>query len=378
MMLTQDFMKLQLMIIMFNYKNGGAKSWPKWPKSWPRSFRWEQCVAISTVAGRKYTLPVTQESRVKLLAREDDVIIDNLKQLLCRTLTSLKIWCKYSNWSSPIYLLGAYKVLTTDVILEELSDETEVYVARLHLQTTEPQNAIPDVVIWMISGNKRIASCRIPASSLMFSETSRCRGKMCGKFQTIFLTPPGVEKLEDLEDQKGGAQVRLLLWLGLEQFQSEWAKEAMGENVAVYAETYENQACFVKWGTTGLTRPDWSDAKGKVKQPKEAFAVPDGWKWDGDWFINPELSIAFEADEGLNEWQEDIYENQIRAPFSSWPNDPTQSYWSDVRGDKLIAQENEKEAKELTRDDIQPPEGWRWAGDWQVDKNRACNEERAH
>eukprot|EP00731_Ephydatia_muelleri_P020360 Em0013g87a len=277
-----------------------------------------------------------------------------------------------------IYLLGAYKVLTTDVILEELSDETEVYVARLHLQTTEPQNAIPDVVIWMISGNKRIGSCRIPASSLMFSETSRCRGKMCGKFQTIFLTPPGVEKLEDLEDQKGGAQVRLLLWLGLEQFQSEWAKEAMGENVAVYAETYENQACFVKWGTTGLTRPDWSDAKGKVKQPKEAFAVPDGWKWDGDWFINPELSIAFEADEGLNEWQEDIYENQIRAPFSSWPNDPTKSYWSDVRGDKLIAQENEKEAKELTRDDIQPPEGWRWAGDWQVDKNRACNEERAH
>eukprot|EP00731_Ephydatia_muelleri_P020348 Em0013g75a len=179
--------------------------------------------------------------------------------------------------------------MTTDVILEELSDETEVYVARLRLQTTEPQNAIPDVVIWMISGNKRIASCRIPASSLMFSETSRCRGKMCGKFQTIFLTPPGVEKLEDLEDQKGGAQVHLLLWLGLEQFQSEWAKEAMGGNVAVYAETYENQSCFVKWGTMHLTRPDWSDAKGKVKQPKEAFVVPDGWKWDGDWFINPEL-----------------------------------------------------------------------------------------
>lgn len=53
---------------------------------------------------------------------------------------------------------------------------------------------------------------------------------------------------------------------------------------------YENQAClFGKWGTTGLTRPDWSDAKGKIKQSKEAFVVPDGWKWDGDWFVNPEL-----------------------------------------------------------------------------------------
>ena len=127
------------------------------------------------------------------------------------------------------------------------------------LLTPQPQNAIPDVVIWMISGNKRIGSCRIPASSLMFSETSRCRGKMCGKFQTIFLTvsnikeytgvlmnahlqPPGVEKLENLEDQKGGAQVRLLLWLGLEQFQSEWAKEAIGGNVAVYAETVRGVA----------------------------------------------------------------------------------------------------------------------------------------
>ena len=51
------------------------------------------------------------------------------------------------------------------------------------------------------------------------------------------LQPPGVEKLGDLEDQKGGAQVRLLLWLGLEQFQSDWAKEAVGGNIAVYAET---------------------------------------------------------------------------------------------------------------------------------------------
>ena len=63
------------------------------------------------------------------------------------------------------------------------------------LLTPQPQNAIPDVVIWMISGNKRIGSCRIPASSLMFSETSRCRGKMCGKFQTIFLTVSNINRV---------------------------------------------------------------------------------------------------------------------------------------------------------------------------------------
>ena len=94
---------------------------------------------------------------------------------------------------------------------------------------------------------------------------------------------------------------------------------------------YENEAClFGRWGTTGLTRPNWCDSKGKIKQPKEAFEPPPrGWKWEGDWFVSPELSIAFEPDEGLDEWTEDIFENQLRPPFSSWPNSD-RSWWSDV------------------------------------------------
>lgn len=42
--------------------------------------------------------------------------------------------------------------------------------------------------------------------------------------------------------------VRVLLWLGLEQDQSEWARAAPGGEVAVFAETYENNVgCFVLW-----------------------------------------------------------------------------------------------------------------------------------
>ena len=40
--------------------------------------------------------------------------------------------------------------------------------------------------------------------------------------------------------------LRVLLWLGLEQDQSEWARAAPGGEVAVFAETYENNVgCFV-------------------------------------------------------------------------------------------------------------------------------------
>lgn len=86
-----------------------------------------------------------------------------------------------------------------------------------------------------------------------------------------------------------------------------------------------------KWGTTALMRPAWSDAKGKIPQPQEAFEPPPaGWSWSGNWEVRPELSIAYEPDDGLNEWTEDIYEHQYRRPFSSWPADESASSWYDV------------------------------------------------
>ena len=78
-------------------------------------------------------------------------------------------------------------------------------------------------------------------------------------------------------------------------------------------------------------RPDWSDATGKIRQPIEDFDPPPaGWRWDGNWEVRPELSMAFEPDEGLDEWQEDIFEHQTRKPFSGWPQDIAKSSWYDV------------------------------------------------
>ena len=38
-----------------------------------------------------------------------------------------------------------------------------------------------------------------------------------------------------------------------------------------------------------LTRPKWSDSTGKAELMKENFEPPPGWKWDSEWYINPEL-----------------------------------------------------------------------------------------
>ncbi|KFQ27106.1 Dysferlin, partial [Mesitornis unicolor] len=51
----------------------------------------------------------------------------------------------------------------------------------------QPQN-MPDIVIWMLQGDKRVAYARIPAHQVLFSRSiPGCCGKNCGKLQTIFL-----------------------------------------------------------------------------------------------------------------------------------------------------------------------------------------------
>ena len=89
------------------------------------------------------------------------------------------------------------------------------------------------------------------------------------------------------------------------------------------------------WGTTGLgTRPGWSDTRGKIRIERSDFIAPAGWQWDilddeQGWEIKPELSVAFEPDEGLNEWQQDAFEQQTRRTFQNWPDQMIKSTWFD-------------------------------------------------
>lgn len=52
----------------------------------------------------------------------------------------------------------------------------------------QPQNSMPDVIIWMLRGEKRVAYARVPANEVLFSNFSEeARGKHCGRTQTIFM-----------------------------------------------------------------------------------------------------------------------------------------------------------------------------------------------
>lgn len=47
---------------------------------------------------------------------------------------------------------------------------------------------MPDVIIWMLRGEKRVAFARVPAHQILYSNFSeQACGKHCGRTQTIFM-----------------------------------------------------------------------------------------------------------------------------------------------------------------------------------------------
>lgn len=246
----------------------------------------------------------------------------------------------------------------------EAMTEIEGYMQRLKDIAVEPQNSMPDVVIWLLSGTKRIAYFRIPAYDVLYSPLGDSCGQFCGRVFNMFMKYPGKKQM-NLEDfPEVPAHVRMIVWLGLEKHQEAWTNREQTEgDFCVYAETYENQMNVLgTWTSKGLPRPSWSNPRGDLKLYKEYFVPPSGWHFEGDWFVNPELSMTYDRDSGHKSFLEDVFENASRLPGGSWG--PSTVPWTDVRGDAVTA-----------KDEITCPEDWEWTTEWTVDLNRAVDED---
>ncbi|XP_021491112.1 otoferlin isoform X4 [Meriones unguiculatus] len=88
------------------------------------------------------------------------------------------------------------------------------FLQKLRFLADEPQHSIPDVFIWMMSNNKRIAYARVPSKDLLFSIVEEELGKDCGKVKTLFLKLPG-KKGFGSAGWTVQAKLELYLWLGL-------------------------------------------------------------------------------------------------------------------------------------------------------------------
>ncbi|EDM13205.1 similar to Myoferlin (Fer-1 like protein 3) (predicted) [Rattus norvegicus] len=238
--------------------------------------------------------------------------------------------------------------------------EIEEWLDKLMQLTEEPQNSMPDIIIWMIRGEKRLAYARIPAHQVLYSTSGgNASGKYCGKTQTILLKYPQ----EKNNGPKVPVELRVNIWLGLSAVEKKFNSFAEG-TFTVFAEMYENQALvFGKWGTSGLVgRHKFSDVTGKIKLKREFFLPPKGWEWEGDWVVDPERSLLTEADAGHTEFTDEVYQNETRYPGGEWKQ--AEDTYTDANGDKAAS------PNEMTC-----PPGWEWEDDaWTYDINRAVDE----
>uniref|UniRef100_A0A8D2AL68 Myoferlin n=1 Tax=Sciurus vulgaris TaxID=55149 RepID=A0A8D2AL68_SCIVU len=238
--------------------------------------------------------------------------------------------------------------------------EIEDWLDKLMQLTEEPQNSMPDIIIWMIRGEKRLAYARIPAHRVLYSTSGEnASGKYCGKTQTILLKYPQ----EKSNGPKVPVELRVNIWLGLSAVEKKFNSFAEG-TFTVFAEMYENQALmFGKWGTSGLVgRHKFSDVTGKIKLKREFFLPPKGWEWEGEWIVDPERSLLTEADAGHTEFTDEVYQNESRYPGGEWK--PAEDTYTDANGEKAAS------PSELTC-----PPGWEWEDDaWVYDINRAVDE----
>ncbi|NXY63401.1 FR1L4 protein, partial [Callaeas wilsoni] len=108
--------------------------------------------------------------------------------------------------------------LTRDNVKEKVK-ETRRILAKIRFMAKEPQCTLPDVLIWMLSNNRRVAYARIPAQNILYSVVEEEKGKDCAKIQTVFMKVPGLNTGEIF------AKLEIYMWLGV----TKYAKNCLSE-----------------------------------------------------------------------------------------------------------------------------------------------------
>ncbi|XP_042657372.1 fer-1-like protein 5 [Tyto alba] len=229
----------------------------------------------------------------------------------------------------------------------------EGWLGRVAALAVEPQAGVPDVLLWLLRGEQRVACARVPASDVMFSQSGpgAC-GRLCGRIQTLFLMGSG-----DIR-----AQLRLRLWLGRVTDSGDLPRHLEG-TLRIYAETYENQTKLLgKWGPRGLLgRPGFSDSAGKAGLPRHRIQPPKGWRWDGPWRVEPQRRLLLDTETNVGEVLEEVYENESRRLGGEW-------------GPAAVASTDASGAAVPPKEEVACPQGWHITDGWRVDAAGAVDE----
>ncbi|MBZ3885416.1 Fer-1-like protein 5 [Sciurus carolinensis] len=268
--------------------------------------------------------------------------------------------------------LDRQKWQVRNLLLQELAQKAEKaeprdmvatvedWLRRLDVVLPEPQVSLPDVMIWLMAKEQRVAFARVPAHTVLFSQAGALHsGQFCGKIQNLLLEYPEGEGPKNTVP----GYLRVCMWLGNVTDSKDLQLLHQGD-IVVYAETYENEAKYKdQWGLQGLNRcPNFSDVTGRKALPKTDFREPPGWHWQDNWIVEPQKRLLLDVDINKSQVLEEVYENQERDATGAWV--PAAVPNTDVNGHPVEAPEN-----------VRCPKGWHFRKDWIVELNRAVDSE---
>ncbi|CAN8205635.1 unnamed protein product [Coccothraustes coccothraustes] len=234
---------------------------------------------------------------------------------------------------------------------DTLGTVAQGWLRRAAALAVEPQTGVPDVQLWLLQGQLRVASARVPATDVLHSPRGpgAC-GRLCGRILTLFLGCGDTQ-----------AQVRVWLWLGRVDESGELVR-LLGGSLRFYSEMYENQTWLLgKWGPRRLLgRPAFSDSSGRAVPPPDELQPPKGWRWDGPWSAERPRRVLARAEGAGSTVLEELYENQSRDPSGGWASTAS----TDAKGVAVPPKE-----------EVACPQGWRVTSDWQVDMEGAEDED---
>ncbi|XP_058715086.1 fer-1-like protein 5 [Poecile atricapillus] len=185
------------------------------------------------------------------------------------------------------------------------------WLRRVAALAVEPQAGVPDVQLWLVRGQRRVASARVAATDVLHSPRGpgAC-GRLCGRILTLFLLEEqprlwglwGSRKILGLPGFSSGAPPGQLRPPPGWRWAGPWSLErpprvSPGPEPAVSAvleELYENQRRDPagSWSPAGTGS---TDSEGQAVPPKEEVACPQGWSVTSDWHVDTEGDVDEEG-----------------------------------------------------------------------------------
>ncbi|KAK7919796.1 hypothetical protein WMY93_011080 [Mugilogobius chulae] len=179
---------------------------------------------------------------------------------------------------------GSSNLTSLDIQIKKLRDSALATITQGARQMREePQNSMPDVVIWMLRGEKRVAYSRIPAHQILYSTyNEQACGQHCGKTQTVFLQYP-MDKTKGL---KVPVQIRVNMWLGLSAHEKKFNSYSEGTSVCLLSclltEADAGHTEFMDEVFQNETRfpgGEWKAASEPYTDVRRDQGDPEGWEF---------------------------------------------------------------------------------------------------